>query len=145
MPMPAEALISIVAPLEGEGGEAVEAFVTETIEQLRAIVTHYEIILVDDGTHDDSRDRVKSLLARYDFVRLLRLSRHFGEETAIAAGLDAAIGDYVIVMLPNMDPPALTPQFFERERVDADLVYGVRLHRKDEPFWYRAGAAMFYG
>lgn len=144
--MPAEALISIVAPLEGEGGAAIEAFVAETIEQLRAIVTHYEIILVDDGTHDDSRDAVKALLSRYDFVRLLRLSRHFGEETAIAAGLDSAIGDYVIVMLPNMDPPALIPRFFEQVRSNAaDLVYGVRLHRKNEPVWYRLGAAVFYG
>ena len=144
--MPAEALISIVAPLENEGGQAVEAFVAETIEQLRAIVTHYEIILVDDGTHDDTIDRVKALLARYDFVRLLRLSRHFGEETAIAAGLDAAIGDYVIVMLPNMDPPALIPRFFERVRAnEADLVFGVRLHRRNEPVWYRVGAAVFYG
>jgi polyisoprenyl-phosphate glycosyltransferase len=143
--MPVDSLISIVAPLEGEGGAAVEAFVEETIAQLRAIVTHYEIILVDDGTTDDSRERVKTLLARYDFVRLLRLSRHFGEETAIAAGLDGAIGDYVIVMLPNMDPPALIPQFFERVRDNADLVYGVRLHRKTEPLWYRAGASVFYG
>ena len=49
--------------------------------------------------------------------RFLRLSRHFGEETAIAAGLEVAIGDYVIVMLPNMDPPALIPEFFESRRV----------------------------
>jgi dolichol-phosphate mannosyltransferase len=144
--MPAEALISVIAPLEGEGGAAVEAFLSETIEQLRSIVSHYEIILVDDGTDDDTPDRVKALLARYDFVRFLRLSRHFGEETAIAAGLDAAIGDYVIVMLPNMDPPALIPRFFERVHSNAaDLVYGVRLHRKSEPLWYRLGASVFYG
>src|SRR3954469_1642493 len=141
--MPVESLISIVAPLEGEGGSAVESFVEETIAQLRSIVTHYEIILVDDGTTDDTRDRVKTLLARYDFVRLLRLSRHFGEETAIAAGLDVAIGDYVIVMLPNMDPPSLIPQFFEKVH-EADIVYGVRLHRKHEPSWYRLGARVFY-
>lgn len=144
--MTTEALISVVAPLEGEGGDAIEAFVTETIAQLRTIVTHYEIILVDDGTDDDTRERVKSLLARFDFVRSLRLSRHFGEETAIAAGLDAAIGDYIVVMLPNMDPPALIPRFFERVRSNAaDLVYGVRLHRKNEPVWYRFGASLFYG
>lgn len=142
----ADCLISIVAPLEGEGGAAVEAFVEETIAVVREIATHYEIILVDDGTGDDTRERVKGLLARYDFVRLLRLSRHFGEETAIAAGLDAAIGDYVVVMLPNMDPPALIPRFFERVRTNAsDLVYGVRLHRKNEPGWYRIGAMLFYG
>jgi dolichol-phosphate mannosyltransferase len=144
--MPAESRIYGVAPPEGVGGAAVAAVLSETIEQLRSIVSHYEIILVDDGTDDDTRDRVKSLLARYDFVRLLRLSRHFGEETAIAAGLDAAIGDYVVVMLPNMDPPSLIPRFFERVRSNAaDLVYGVRLHRKNEPVWYRAGASIFYG
>ena len=144
--MPAEALISIVAPLEGEGGGTVEAFVEETIAVVRGIASHYEIILVDDGTDDDTRERVQALLARYDFVRFLRLSRHFGEETAIAAGLDTAIGDYVIVMLPNMDPPSLIPRFFDRVRSNAaDLVYGVRLHRNNEPAWYRLGAAVFYG
>jgi glycosyltransferase involved in cell wall biosynthesis len=141
-----EALISVIAPLEGEGGAAIEAFVEETIGVVRDLVTHYEIILVDDGTSDDTRQRVQAILGRHDFVRFLTLSRHFGEETAIAAGLDAAIGDYVIVMLPNMDPPALIPRFFERVRSNAaDLVYGVRLHRKNEPAWYRLGAAVFYG
>jgi polyisoprenyl-phosphate glycosyltransferase len=111
---------------------------------LRQLVTHYEIVLVDDGVSAATVAGVRALLERYDFVRFLRLSRHFGEETAIAAGLDVAIGDYVIVMLPNMDPPSLIPEFFERARADADIVYGVRLHRKSEPLWYRAGARLFY-
>jgi polyisoprenyl-phosphate glycosyltransferase len=139
-----ESLISVVAPLEGDGGSAIAAFVDETIDVIRGLATHYEIILVDDGTTDDSVPQVRELLARYDFVRLLRLSRRFGEETAIAAGLDVAIGDYVIVMLPNMDPPSLIPRFLEAARADADVVYGVRTHRKNEPVWYRAGARAFY-
>src|SRR6185295_286789 len=142
--MPVESLISIVAPLENDTAAAVEAFVDETVAVLRDLVTHYEIILVDDGATEATVERVRALLGRYDFVRFLRLSRHFGEETAIAAGLDVAIGDYVIVMLPNMDPPALIPDFFERARGDADIVYGVRLHRKTEPSWYRLGARLFY-
>jgi polyisoprenyl-phosphate glycosyltransferase len=141
--MKTESLISVVAPLEADTPQAVEAFVEETVAVLRELVSHYEIILVDDGASDDTVARVHTMLERYDFVRFLRLSRHFGEETAIAAGLDVAIGDYVIVMLPNMDPPALIPEFFERARQD-DIVYGVRLHRKTEPFWYRAGARAFY-
>jgi polyisoprenyl-phosphate glycosyltransferase len=141
--MKTESLISVVAPLEADTPQAVEAFVEETVAVLRELVSHYEIILVDDGARDDTVARVHTMLERYDFVRFLRLSRHFGEETAIAAGLDVAIGDYVIVMLPNMDPPALIPEFFERARQD-DIVYGVRLHRKTEPFWYRAGARAFY-
>jgi dolichol-phosphate mannosyltransferase len=139
-----ESLVSVVAPLEGDTPDVVQAFVEETVAVLRGVVTHYEIILVDDGAAEATVTRVRSLLERYDFVRFLRLSRHFGEETAITAGLDAAIGDYVIVMLPNMDPPALIPEFLERARSEADVVYGVRMHRKTEPFWYRAGARLFY-
>lgn len=139
-----ETLISVVAPLEADSPAAVEAFVDETVAVLRGLVSHYEIVLVDDGAPQETVDRVRSMLARHDFVRFLRLSRHFGEETAIGAGLDLAIGDYVIVMLPNMDPPSLIPEFFERARNDADIVYGVRLHRRNEPVWYRAGARLFY-
>ncbi len=139
-----ETFLSIVAPLEGEGGAAVETFVDETVKVLRGLVTHYEIVLVDDATDDDSVARVRALLTRYDFVRLLTLSRRFGEETAIAAGLDVAIGDFVIVMLPNMDPPSLIPEFLDRARAGTDIVYGVRQHRKNEPIWYRGGARAFY-
>ncbi len=139
-----ESLISVVAPIEADGADAVAAFVEETIDVLRGLVTHYEIILVDDGAQGETVARVRDLLGKHDFVRLLRLSRHFSEETAISAGLDVAIGDYVIVMLPNMDPPLLIPQLFAHAREDADIVYGVRLHRKSEPLWYRAGARLFY-
>ncbi|HEY4216026.1 MAG TPA: glycosyltransferase family 2 protein [Gemmatimonadaceae bacterium] len=139
-----ESFLSIVAPLEGDSSAAVEAFVDETVAVLRGLVTHYEIILVDDGVPDATLMRIRAILERYDFVRFLRLSRHFGEETAISAGLDVAIGDYVIVMLPNTDPPSLIPEFFAKAQSEADIVYGVRLHRKTEPIWYRAGARLFY-
>jgi len=139
-----DSLLSLIAPLESDSADVVEAFVREAVEVVRQIATHYEIILVDDGAPEGTVERVRSLLGRYDFLRFVRLSRHFGEETAIAAGLDVAIGDYVVVMLPNMDPPSLIPQFVERARIDADIVYGVRLHRKSEPAWYRLGARVFY-
>ncbi|MEO6877529.1 MAG: glycosyltransferase, partial [Gemmatimonadaceae bacterium] len=73
-----ESFLSIVAPLEGESSGAVEAFVDETVAVLRGLVTHYEIILVDDGVPDATLAHIRDLLARYDFVRFLRLSRHFG-------------------------------------------------------------------
>lgn len=142
--MSADSLISIVAPLEGDSPDAVEAFVQETVAVLGGLVSHHEIILVDDGAPEATVARVRTLLERHDFLRFLRLSRHFGEETAITAGLDVAIGDYVVVMLPSMDPPSLIPEFLERARGDTDVVYGVRLHRNNEPLWYRAGARVFY-
>jgi len=141
----ADSLISIVAPLEGDSPDAVEAFVEETIAILGGLVAHQEIVLVDDGAPEATVARVRAMLQRHDFLRFLRLSRHFGEETAITAGLDVAIGDYVVVMLPSMDPPALIPEFLERAAGgDADIVYGVRLHRDNEPSWYRTGARVFY-
>jgi dolichol-phosphate mannosyltransferase len=139
-----ESLISVVAPLEPGQQTDVEAFVEETVAVLRGVASHYEIILVDDGAPDATVARVRALLERHDFLRFVRLSRHFSEETAIAAGLDLAIGDYVLVMLPNMDPPSLIPEFLERARGDTDIVYGIRVHRNTEPFWYRAGAKLFY-
>ena len=142
--MSADSLISIVAPLEGDSPDAIEAFVEETVAVLSGLVSHHEIILVDDGAPDATVARVRTLLERHDFLRFLRLSRHFGEETAITAGLDVAIGDYIVVMLPSMDPPALIPEFLERARGDTDVVYGVRLHRRNEPIWYGLGARLFY-
>jgi glycosyltransferase involved in cell wall biosynthesis len=142
--MAIETLLSVVAPLTADTPATVDAFVVETERVLRGLVSHYEIVLVDDGVPEDTLSAVRALLARHEFVRFLRLSRHFGEETAIAAGLDVAIGDYVVVMLPNMDPPALIPAFLERARGGVDMVYGVRLHRRMEPLWYRAGARTFY-
>ena len=142
--MPIETLVSVVAPLTADTPATVDAFVVETERVLRDLVSHYEIVLVDDGVPEATVSAVRALLARHEFVRFLRLSRHFGEETAIAAGLDVAIGDYAVVMLPNMDPPTLIPAFLERARGGADMVYGVRVHRHMEPLWYRAGAKVFY-
>ena len=140
-----ESLISVVAPLEESvTPQVVEAFVKETGDALRKLVTHHELILVDDGATEATVAKVREMLAQFDYLRFVRLSRHFGEEAAITAGLELAIGDYVVVMLPNMDPPSLLPEFLERARSDADIVYGVRLHRKNEPFWYRLGARAFY-
>src|ERR1043166_8783450 len=110
--MTTESLISVVAPLEADTTTAaVEAFVEETVAVLRGLVTHYEIILVDDGAADETVARVRALLQRYDFLRFLRLSRHFGEETAIGAGLDLAIGDYVIVMRSEEHTSELQSRF----------------------------------
>jgi glycosyltransferase involved in cell wall biosynthesis len=142
--MPTETLLSVVAPLTADTPASVGAFILETERVLQGLVSHYEIVLVDDGVPEATVSAVRDLLTRHEFVRFVRLSRHFGEETAIAAGLDVAIGDYVVVMLPNMDPPTLIPAFLERARGGADIVYGVRIHRHMEPLWYRVGARTFY-
>jgi polyisoprenyl-phosphate glycosyltransferase len=138
-----DCFVSVVAPLSRDG-DIVTAFVTEVLDVLRSGYENYELVLVDDGSDDDTAARVTTLLAEHDCVRLIRLSREFGRETAISAGLDSAIGDFVVVMLPDSDPPALIPPMVERCRQGLGVVFGIRAHRRGEPLWLRAGAGLFY-
>jgi len=138
-----ELLVSIVAPLDNDG-QSLDAFVGELTGVLEKNYHEYEILLVDDGSSDDTPALAGQVLARYAHVRFLRLSRHFGEETAILAGLESIIGDYVVVMQPRTDPPALVPALVEKALSGYDIVYGIRLGRDDQPFWYRAATRLFY-
>jgi dolichol-phosphate mannosyltransferase len=138
-----DCFVSVVAPL-GNDAEIVEEFVTETLAVLGAHYANYELTLVDDGSQDDTVERVKRLLPRERCIRLIRLSRRFGEEIAISAGLDSVIGDFVVVMLPDTDPPALIPRIVEQSRRGSGVVFGIRASRRGEPAILRAGAAFFY-
>lgn len=135
--------VSVVAPLRDDA-DIVAAFVAETLAMLRAHYANYELVLVDDGSTDATVAVVTDLLGRHDGLRLIRLSRSFGSEIAISAGLESAIGDYVAVMLPDSDPPALVPQMVEQARAGAGIVFGIRRSRAGEPFLLRAGTAAFY-
>lgn len=138
-----DVFVSVVAPLHNDA-DIVEAFVAETTAMLKAHYLHHELLLVDDGSRDDTIAQVDALLARHDSVRLIRLSRSFGSEIAISAGLDAVIGDFVAVMLPDADPPALVPRMVEQSRQGAGVVFGIRKDRAGEPLLLRLGAALFY-
>jgi len=138
-----DCFVSVVAPLQNDA-PIVRAFVAETMAVLRRSYTNYELVLVDDGSVDATVAEVASLLGEFECVRLIRLSREFGEETAITAGLDSVIGDFVVVMLPNHDPPALIPSFVERARSGTEVVFGVRRQRSGESLWVRLGASVWY-
>lgn len=139
----ADCYVSVVAPLQDDA-DIVDAFVDETMAMLRENFTNYELVLVDDGSRDDTVERVSRLLVTHDCIRLLRLSRRFGQEIAISAGLESVIGDYVVVMLPESDPPAAVPEMVRQSREGAAIVFGIRRKRPYEPWWLRAGASFFY-
>src|SRR4051794_29572009 len=103
--MTADNLVSVVAPIHDDGPD-LEAFVVEVSAVLQAHWSHYEIVLVDDHSADDTVLVAEHLLARYPCLRLIRLARRYGAEVTIAAGLDAAIGDFVVVMRAGPTPPA---------------------------------------
>ena len=103
-------LVSIVAPFDNEG--EVVVFVDQAIRSLLDGLpdTRFEVICVDDGSHDDTLQRLVSLTDRDERFSVIELSRNFGKEAALTAGLDAAIGDAVIPIDADLqDPPELIP------------------------------------
>lgn len=138
-----DTFVSAVACV-ADDADIVEAFVAEATAVLAAHYTHWELVLVDDGSTDATVAIVARLLDRHPACRLLRLSRRFGEEIAIAAGLETAIGDYVVVVSPASDPPSAIPAMVERCREGAGVVNGARRDRAGEPALLRAGARGFY-
>ena len=138
-----DCFVSVVAPLSNDADIA-ESFVRETAEVLKSNYANYELVLVDDGSRDDTVARISKLLSHIDCIRLIPLSRPFGLEVAISAGLDSAIGDYVVVALPETDPPALIPQMVERSRSGHRTIVGVRRTRGGDGALLRMGAKLFY-
>jgi len=138
-----DCFVSVIAPLHNDA-DLVESFVQDVIGVLKREYANYELVLIDDGSRDGTVDQVARLLTTMECIRLIRLSRHFGYETAISAGLDTAIGDFVVVMNPDTDPPEAIPRMVEQCRQGPGIVFGIRQHRLGEPLYLRAGARLFY-
>ena len=119
-----DVFVSVIAPLCNDG-PVVDAFVRESYDLLAEHYTNFEIILVDDGSVDETSLILSRLIAEVTCLRILGLSRSFGRETAILAGLESAIGDYVAVIVPETDPTGLLPDFIQRCRDGADVVVGI--------------------
>lgn len=119
-----DAFVSVVAPVRNETGYVV-AFVREIHAVLAGHFSNYEVIVVDDGSTDGTSAVLLPVLKELDGIRLLRLSRSFGREAAVLAGLDSSIGDYIVVMLAESDPVALVPDMVERCRRGSGVVVGV--------------------
>lgn len=139
----ADCFVSVVAPLRNDA-DIVQPFLEELVTCLRERYADYEVVLVDDGSEDDTVAQAKVQISRYQDVRLLRLSRSFGQETAITAGLESVIGDYVVVMLPDSDPPGVIPEMVERARTGVGIVIALRQGPRSEGFLFRFGATLFY-
>lgn len=135
--------VSIVAPLYNDA-DIVTSFVEDVLSVLSVSFASYELVLVDDGSDDETANVVTELLQVVEHVRLVRLSRPFGQEIAIAAGLDSVIGDYVVVMLPDSDPPQLIPHMVEQSIQGSGIVFGIRKERSAESRLQRSGVHLFY-
>ena len=135
-------LLSVVAPMLNEEGLAAE-FCARTTAALRGLP--FEIVVVDDGSSDATAAILDEQAAADGRIRVLHLSRPFGHQMALTAGLDHARGDAVVMIDGDLqDPPELIPELVERWRTGADIVVAKRRRREGETRFKLATARWFY-
>jgi polyisoprenyl-phosphate glycosyltransferase len=135
-------LLSVVAPMYNEEATA-EAFYERVQGALEGIP--FELVVVDDGSTDSTPEILDRLAAEDPRVRVVYLSRNFGHQTAITAGLDHARGDAVVMIDADLqDPPEVIPRLVEQWRRGSDVVYAVREHRAGETRFKLVTARWFY-
>lgn len=120
----ADLLVSAVAVIR-DHAPVLPAFVGEVSAALDGAYANHELLLIDNGSADGTEKVVRQLLGRFKCVRYLRLTRPADDETALMAGLDAAIGDYVVTLHPDFDPPGELVALVDVCRAGSDLVLGV--------------------
>lgn len=126
-----EIALSVVVPLFNEQENLAELHRRLT-ETLAGLGVPYEILLVNDGSRDATPRLVRNLQDGDPHLKALHLSRNFGHQAAVSAGLDHAKGRAVVVMDGDLqDPPEVIPRFLDHWRAGADVVYAVRRGRKE--------------
>lgn len=137
--------LSVVVPVYNEE-TGLDALLARTIPVCEAAFgANYEIILVDDGSSDRSWSKIASHADASPHVIGVRLSRNYGHQLALTAGLKLARGDYVFVLDADLqDPPELLEQMLAKAREGYDVVYGQRTARAGETVFKRTTANLFY-
>jgi polyisoprenyl-phosphate glycosyltransferase len=135
--------VSVVIPVYNEGA-LVQTLYSRLYTVLSEVVDAYEIIVVDDGSTDDTFAHLLTLHKQNPDLKIMRLARNFGHQTAIATGLQRASGEIVAVMDGDLqDPPELLPSLIAKLEEGYDVVYAVRTHRP-EGLIKRTAYRLFY-
>ncbi len=142
---PSPYTLSLVVPVYNESA-GIRAFHERATKALEALPgAGWELIYVDDGSADDSFAQLSAFAEREPRVRVVKLSRNFGHQIAITAGLDRATGDCAVVIDSDLqDPPEVVGRMVDKWREGFDVVYGVRSKRKGEGPLKLLTASVFY-
>lgn len=137
--------LSIVIPVYNEG-ESIRSNLDRVVGVLKAANISYEIILVDDGSKDSSWNNITRAMAEMPNIKAIRLSRNFGKENALCAGLDQVSGDGCLCMDADMQhPPELIPLMYKLWTEQGyDVVEGIKNNRGKEKLSYKLSSKLFY-
>jgi glycosyltransferase involved in cell wall biosynthesis len=141
MPVPT---LSVVVPCYNEQ-ESIHACHEKLTEVLSALQASYEIVYVDDGSRDKTSELLEQIHARDPHVVVVRLSRNFGHQPAVTAGLSTSMGQAVVIIDADLqDPPELIPEMVKLWRSGYKVVYGIRRTRDGETPFKLWTAKAFY-
>ena len=139
-----EKLISIIVPVHNESPN-IPLLYKELEEHTITLPYQFEFLFVDDGSTDDSAERLQELSRKDERVRVIEFARNFGKEAAVSAGLDAAWGDAAIILDADLQhPPKLIPEFIAAWEQGNEVVVGIRRYSRKESPMKRAASDSFY-
>ncbi len=137
-------LITVVVPFLNEA-ENIPILYERVAKVFQELPEDFRILFVDDGSSDGSSDCVRSLAEKDERVELIELSRNFGHQIAITAGMDHARGDAVVIMDADLqDPPEVIPELIATWKEGYEVVYAVRKSRAGETWHKKFLSATFY-
>jgi len=123
----------------------IDIFLEKIFEVLKSVGKSYEIVFVNDGSRDATLEILKTKAKEYEEVRVISLSRNFGKEAALSAGLDASKGETVVpIDVDLQDPPELILKFVKKYEEGYDVVVGKRADRTTDSTAKRVSAEAFY-
>jgi len=143
-PLNKNPVLSIVCPCYNEEA-VIDTFLLHIVPILDNLHKSYEILFINDGSSDSTLDALLTAKKRYPFIRILNLSRNFGKEAALTAGLEHAMGYATIPIDVDLQhPPQLIATFISKWEEGYDVVAGRRVTRTGESFFKKFSAKLFY-
>jgi glycosyltransferase involved in cell wall biosynthesis len=138
-----DVLVTVVAPVSGTP-ETMAAFVRDVSSLVESSYTNYELVLVDGGAAEEVIASLSGLLRELPCIRIVRLSQETNRDVMLFAGLEAAIGDYVVVMMPAIDPAHVVIDLVDIMSEGQDIVFGVSKTPPSRSPLAALGARLFY-
>ncbi len=136
--------LSVVAPVYNEAGNVAE-LARRIVAAVEPVTTRFEVICVDDGSVDGTAEALAELHKADPRIRVISLSRNFGHQQALTAGLDHASGELIVTMDGDLQhPPELIPRLIEAQKTGFDIVNTERVYAAGTGPFKRATSSLFY-